>query len=83
MTIPSTIQEGTYYNNDDSVIDYRGEGIPAGTGYQVSWETKNISFTTGEDEQVANGTGQGTASATISVEVPSARKFTTIKISKQ
>lgn len=81
VRLPSTIQTGTWCNNDSSEVDYRGEGIPAGRHYVADWETKNISFDNGQDELVATGSTRGKAeSGTITVEIPKARKFTTIWI---
>lgn len=49
LAIPATIQNGRYYNNDDSSIDFRGEGFADGSKYIVRIESKNISPKDGSD----------------------------------
>jgi hypothetical protein len=81
VRLPSTIQTGTWYNNRHSELDFRGEGIPAGKPFIARWETKNISYANGQDEHSATGTAGGrTTAGAITVEVPAARKFTTVWI---
>lgn len=81
VRLPSTIQTGSRFNNRHSDMDFRGEGIPAGKPFSARWETKNISYANGQDEHLATGTADGTAtSGAIAVEVPAARKFTTVWI---
>jgi hypothetical protein len=56
VSIPSTIQNGKYYNNDHSVYDYRGEGIPNGKKYSATVTTHNISREDGSDFEVKEST---------------------------
>jgi hypothetical protein len=81
VSLPSTTRTGTWCNNDFSEVDFRGEGIPAGKPFVADWETKDISFVDGRDERVNNGSAFGRAArGAITVKVPGARKFTTIRI---
>ena len=81
VRLPSTIQTGTWFNNAHSEFDYRGEGIPRGAPFVADWETKNISFNSGQDEDRSTGLAEGTAdSGTLTMTVPAARKYTTIWI---
>ena len=43
VSIPSTVQNGKYYNNDQSETDFRGEGIKNGHKYTAIVRTKDIS----------------------------------------
>ena len=58
VSIPATIQNGKYYNNEFSKIDFRGEGFRNGTKYNVSTITKDINDTTGKDENVSSGSSR-------------------------
>lgn len=49
VTIPSTIQNGRYFNNAQSKLDFRGEGFQDGTKYIARMITKNICRKTGKD----------------------------------
>ena len=84
VSIPSTIQDGEYYNNEFSKIDFRGEGFRNGTKYNVSTITKDINDTTGEDENVSRGgsRNQIVRNGTLKVRIGKLRKFTTIKFTK-
>ena len=50
VSIPARIQNGKYYNNDHSLIDFRGEGFGNGTKYKVLAETKNLNRKNGSDQ---------------------------------
>ena len=49
VTLPSTIQDGKYYNNEFSSKDFRGEGFKEGQNYQARIVTKDISRDNGRD----------------------------------
>ena len=49
VTLPSTIQDGKYYNNEFSSKDFRGEGFKDGQNYQARIVTKDISRDNGSD----------------------------------
>ena len=53
VSIPSEIQNGKYYNNKFSKIDFRGEGFKENTRYQAIATTKEINRSTGQDEKVS------------------------------
>ena len=53
ISIPSTIQNGKYYNNEFSKIDFRGEGFKNGAKYNVRSITKDINKTSGRDENIS------------------------------
>jgi len=53
VSIPSEIQNGKYYNNKFSRIDFRGEGFKENTRYQAIATTKEINRSTGQDEKVS------------------------------
>ena len=81
ISIPSTIQTGKYYNNEHSMIDFRGEGIKEGTKYRARIVTKEISRKNGSDQDLQN---QDLAEAvvkdgTLMARVNGARKFTTVE----
>jgi hypothetical protein len=84
VSIPATIQEGQYYNNEFSKVDFRGEGFMNGTKYNVSTITKEINNTTGEDENVSNGgsRNQIVREGILKVRVGKLSKFTKIVFSK-
>ena len=52
VSIPSTIQNGKYYNNNYSSSDFRGEGISDRQKYNVKIITKEINRENGEDLSV-------------------------------
>ena len=52
ISIPSTIQDGKKFNNNDSKIDFRGEGFRNGTKYKARIETKNLSRKDGSDQDL-------------------------------
>ena len=83
VTLPSTIQNGKYYNNEFSTTDFRGEGFKDGQKYQARIVTKNINRDNGED---LNRREELTKPATVAngqltVNVGNVRKFTKIEFS--
>jgi hypothetical protein len=83
VTIPSTIQEGIYYNNEYSFSDFRGEGISNGKKYSVQVTTKNISREDGSDEEVSSNTyrNQLVKNGELTARVNRMNKFTFIEFS--
>lgn len=53
LGIPARIQNGVYYNNDGSAIDFRGEGFPDGAKFTARIVTKDISREDGRDINVS------------------------------
>ena len=53
VSIPSTIQNGRYYNNEHSKIDFRGEGFKEGSSYSARAVTKDIDRNTGADRNLS------------------------------
>ena len=84
LPFPATIQNGKYYNNEFSKIDFRGEGFRNGTKYNISTITKDINEATGKDENVSSGgsRNQIVRDGTLKVRIGKLRKFTTIKFTK-
>ena len=84
VSIPSTIQNGKYYNNEFSKIDFRGEGFQNGSKYHVSTVTKDINNATGRDENVSSGgsRNQVVRNDVLKVRIGKIRKFTTIKFTR-
>jgi hypothetical protein len=84
VSIPSTIQDGEYYNNEFSKIDFRGEGFRNGSKYNVSTITKDINNTTGKDENVSSGgsRNQVARDGVLKVRIGKLRKFTKIVFTK-
>ena len=83
VTIPSTIRNGKYYNNEFSTKDFRGEGFEDGQKYQACIVTKDISRDNGQD---LNRREEVTKPATVNngqltVNVGNLRKFTRIEFS--
>ena len=81
VSIPSTIQDGKYYNNEFSKTDFRGEGFKDGSKYQVRVVTKDINRSTGADENVSvQGSKESVvANGKLTFRVGAARKFTTLE----
>jgi hypothetical protein len=81
VTIPSTIREGKYFNNEFSTVDFRGEGIKDGEKYRARVVTKDINRTTGADEKVSVQEGKElvVTNGELSVNVGNVRKFTKIE----
>ena len=59
VSIPSTIQDGKYYNNQYSTIDFRGEGLNEGMSYSVRSVTKDIDPTNGADRNLSTQEKKG------------------------
>ena len=83
VTIPSTIQNGVYYNNEHSFTDFRGEGISNGNKYSVQVITKNISRIDGSDQDVSSNTyrNQVVKKGELTARVNRMNKFTFIEFS--
>ena len=83
ITIPSTIQEGIYYNNEHSFSDFRGEGITNGKKYSVQVTTKNISREDGSDQEVSSNfyRNQVVQNGELTARVNRMNKFTFIEFS--
>jgi len=81
VSIPSTIQDGKYNNNEFSKIDFRGEGFKDGAMYRVKVVTKDINRTTGADEKVSIQESKESivANGKLTFRVGAVRKFTTIE----
>ena len=81
VSIPSTIQDGKYYNNEFSKIDFRGEGFKDGAMYRVKVVTKDINRTTGADEKVSIQESKESivANGKLTFRFGAVRKFTTIE----
>ena len=81
VSIPATIQNGEYYNNEFSRKDFRGEGFENGKKYQVRVVTKDINRTTGADEKVSIQETKElvVANGTLTAKVGNVRKFTRIE----
>jgi len=83
VSIPATIQNGKYYNNETSKIDFRGEGFKDRTMYKGNIVTKDIDRENGNDQnsktsrvvkvEVKNGI--------LKARVNGARRFTTVEFS--
>ena len=83
VTIPSTIQSGKYYNNDNSFIDFRGEGFDEGQKYQTKIITKQISRDNGSDQNVKEIVldRQTVENGQLKARVAGMNQFTTIEFS--
>jgi hypothetical protein len=84
IAIPSTIQNGVHYNNEHSIIDFRGEGFREGSKYRCKIVTKDISRKDGSDQnsktlQVSDAV---VTDGMLTARVSGARKFTTIEFYK-
>jgi hypothetical protein len=84
VSIPSTIQNGKYYNNESSSKDFRGEGFQNRQKYKVRVTTKDISREDGSDVEVKVSTysKQIVQEGTLKTRINSMNKFTTIEFSK-
>ena len=84
VSIPSTIQNGRYYNNESSSKDFRGEGFQNRQKYKVKVTTKDISKEDGSDvgEKVSTYSKQMVQEGTLKTRINSMNKFTTIEFSK-
>ena len=86
VSIPATIQTGKVYNNEFSRHDYRGEGFSKGDTYYAVVETHDLSRSTGQPvgRRVRIETEDLTVKGgTLSVEVPTMNRFTTIRFVKK
>jgi len=83
VKIPSTIQSGVYYNNDESFSDFRGEGILNGKKYKAKVITKNISRKDGKDIDLSSYTSgnQVVRDGELTARVNRMNKFTLIEFS--
>ena len=83
VTIPSTIQNGKYYNNEFSTTDFRGEGFKDGQKYQARIVTKDINRDNGEDLNLREELTKPAivANGQLTVNVGNIRKFTMIEFS--
>jgi hypothetical protein len=81
VSIPSTIQNGKYYNNEFSKTDFRGEGFKDGSKYWVRVVTKDINRLTGADEKVSIQESKESivANGKFTFKVRAVRKFTIIE----
>ena len=81
VSIPSTVQNGKYYNNDQSETDFRGEGIKNGHKYTAIVRTKDISPEDGGDLNVKESkfSNQVVNDGKLKVRVGGMNKFTTIE----
>ena len=81
VSIPSTIQNGKYYNNEFSKIDFRREGFANGTSYKALVETKNLSREDGSDlgAQIINISESKVQDGVLKAEVKNIHKFTKIE----
>ena len=83
VSIPSTIQNGKYYNNEHSKIDFRGEGIKNTRKYSTRIITKEISRVDGSDQNVKEVElrKQVVREGKLTARVDGMNKFTTIEFS--
>ena len=83
VSIPSTIQNGKYYNNEHSKIDFRGEGIKNARKYATKIITKGISRKDGSDQNVKEIVlkNQVVREGKLTARVDGMNKFTTIEFS--
>jgi hypothetical protein len=83
VSIPSTIQNGKYYNNEHSKVDFRGEGIKNARKYSARIITKEISRTDGSDQNVKEVVlrKQVVREGKLTARVDGMNKFTTIEFS--
>jgi len=81
VSIPSTIQNGKYYNNEFSKIDFREEGFANGTSYKALVETKNLSRENGSDldARIINIPESKVKDGVLKAEVKNVHKFTKIE----
>ena len=78
VSIPSTIQDGKYYNNQYSTVDFRGEGFNEGMSYSVRSVTKDIDPTNGADRNLSTQEKKGliVKDGKLTFRVGANRKFT-------
>jgi len=80
LSIPSTVQNGYYYNNDTSTADFRGEGFTEGEYYVARVTTKDISLDDGSDVGVKISETLGTvANGKLSARLGNVQPFSTVE----
>ena len=84
VSIPARIQNGKYYNNDHSLIDFRGEGFGNGTKYKVLAETKNLNRKNGSDQDLSiiNIPETKVQDGVLKAKINNIQKFTKIEFRK-
>jgi hypothetical protein len=84
VSIPAAIQNGRYFNNDDSPVDFRGEGFAENSVYHTRIETKDISDTDGSDvkRKVTKTGAARVKNGLLTVRVKNLNTFTTIEFIK-
>ncbi len=83
VEIPSTIQHGKYYNNEHSLIDYRGEGFSNGKKYIAKVTTHEISRIDGSHQNVKESSfsKQVVRNGLLKAKINGMNKFTKIEFS--
>jgi len=83
VSIPSTIQNGRYYNNEHSVIDFRGEGIQVGQKYSIKIISKDLNRENGSDVNVKQSTDSNRVAedGLLKARISGMNKFTLIEFS--
>jgi hypothetical protein len=81
VSIPSTIQNGKYYNNEFSKIDFREEGFANGTNYKALVETKNLSREDGSDldARIIKISDSKVQDGVLTAEIKNNHKFTRVE----
>ena len=84
VSIPSTIQSGKYFNNDSSMVDFRGEGITNGQKYTATITTHEISKEDGGRLNLKENTYQNQVARNglLKARINGMNKFTTIEFSR-
>lgn len=80
VSIPSTIQDGHWYNNEFSRKDFRDEGFENGDSYRVRVSTKDISRENGQDLSpvTLDLPPAAVSNQTLTVTIPEMNRFTTV-----
>ena len=83
VSIPATIQNGKYYNNETSKIDFRGEGFKDRTMYKGNIVTKDIDRENGNDQnsKTSRVVKVEVKKGILKARVNGARRFTTVEFS--
>ena len=81
VSIPSTVQNGKYYNNEFSKIDFRGEGILNLRKYVSKVTTHNISLEDGSTEDLSESVSrtQVVHNGVLKARVNGMQKFTMVE----
>jgi len=84
LELPATIQNGKYYNNEFSKIDFRGEGFADGDRYRAIYVTKDISMIDGSDlnRKVRKSPILTVADGVMKIAIGNMDKFTAIEFIK-